>query len=173
MSNQQKRTRQIVLIALFIALSTVGAFIKIPSPTGTVAFDSLPAFLAALLLGGIPGAIVGFLGHMASAASTGFPMTVPIHLFVGVLMAVIMLVVSFVAKKINPLVAMAVGIILNGVGAPAAFILLPKFGTAFFVNMVLPLTVGSIINIVVAGLVYYPLRKVSTVKRLLGTAEDK
>ena len=148
-------------------MSAVGAFIKIPSPTGTVAMDSLPAYLAALLLGGIPGAIVGFLGHMASAATAGFRMG-PIHLLVGFQMAVIMLVFSFIAKKIHPVAAMIIGIILNGVGAPATFILIPGFGMAFFVSMVLPLTVVSAINIIIAGIIYYPLQKTTIVKSLQG-----
>lgn len=166
MTKQQRLTRQIVLTALFIALSAVGAFIKIPSPTGSVALDALPAYLATLLLGGIPGAIVGFLGHLASAATAGFFMTIPIHLLVGLEMAVIMLVFSFIAKKVNPVAAMIIGIVLNGVGAPASFILFPQFGTAFFFSMVLPLTVGSAINIIASGILYYPLRKIKIVKNL-------
>lgn len=36
--------RRIARLAILIALSAVGALIKIPSPVGTVAFDSAPAF---------------------------------------------------------------------------------------------------------------------------------
>jgi riboflavin transporter len=100
MRKNQMQTKFIVLMGLFIAMSVVGGYVKIPNPvTSSVAFDSLPAFLAALVLGGIPGAIVGFLGHMATAAVGGFPLTLPIHLFIGLQMAIIMLIFSFVAKK--------------------------------------------------------------------------
>lgn len=176
MNKQQKQwksTRQIVLVALFIALSAAGALIKVPSPTGTVALDALPAFLATLLLGGFPGAIVGFLGHMASAVTAGFPLTIPIHLLVGALMAVIMLICGVIARKIHPVAAMAAGIVLNGVGAPAAFILIPKFGMVFFTSMVLPLTVGSAINIIIAGILYYSLRKTKIVKSWQETRNGK
>ena len=39
--------RTISTLAVFIALSVVGAFIKIPSPIGSMALDSFPALLAA------------------------------------------------------------------------------------------------------------------------------
>ncbi|MGI6424678.1 MAG: hypothetical protein ACOX2A_05490 [Tepidanaerobacteraceae bacterium] len=45
------KTNTFALMGMFIALSIVGAFIKIPSPTGTVALDSAPGYTAALLLG--------------------------------------------------------------------------------------------------------------------------
>lgn len=166
MRKEFKQLMLLVLMGLFIALSVIGAIIKIPSPTGTVALDSMPGYLAALLLGGIPGAVVAFLGHMATAASTGFPMTLPIHLLVACEMAVIMLVVGYTAKKLHLIAGLILGLILNGVVSPASFILFPQFGTAFFISMVLPLTVGSLINIIPAGLVYYPLRKINAIEQL-------
>ena len=39
------QVKRMVLMALFMALSVIGAMIKIPSPTGTVALDSAPGFL--------------------------------------------------------------------------------------------------------------------------------
>ncbi|RLG11243.1 MAG: alpha-ribazole transporter, partial [Thaumarchaeota archaeon] len=50
--------RRVARMAIFIALSVVGAFIKFPSPTGTVAMDSCPGFFSALTWGYIEGAIV-------------------------------------------------------------------------------------------------------------------
>ena len=47
--------RTISTLAVFIALSVVGAFIKIPSPIGSMALDSFPALLAAALLGPVAG----------------------------------------------------------------------------------------------------------------------
>ncbi len=166
MRTEQKQLKQMVLMALFIAMSVIGAFIKIPSPTGTVALDSLPGYLAALLLGGIPGAIVAFLGHLASAATAGFPMTLPIHLLVAFQMAVIMLMIGYAVKRIHLVAVMVLGIILNGILAPASLILIPGFGTAFFTAMVLPLSVASIIVILLAGAIYYPLKNVKVIKEL-------
>jgi uncharacterized membrane protein len=160
------QTKFIVLMGLFIAMSVVGGYVKIPNPvTSSVAFDSLPAFLAALVLGGIPGAIVGFLGHMASAAVGGFPLTLPIHLFIGLQMAIIMLIFSFVAKKINLIFAIILGIFLNGIVAPACFILFPSMGMAVFMDLILPLSVASTLNILVAALVYRAIKNASVVKK--------
>ena len=48
-------------IAILVALSGAGAFIKIPSPTGTVALDSAPGYLAAAVFSPLEGGIVGAL----------------------------------------------------------------------------------------------------------------
>jgi biotin transporter BioY len=45
----KNKTLQICLLAMFCALSAIGAQIHIQ---GSIALDALPAFLAALLLGG-------------------------------------------------------------------------------------------------------------------------
>ena len=68
------QVRRMVLMAMFIALSVVGAMLKIPSPTGTVAFDSAPGFLGAALLGWREGFIIALLGHLVSGYSAGFPL---------------------------------------------------------------------------------------------------
>jgi riboflavin transporter len=165
MRRKQMQTKLIVLMGLFIAMSVVGGYVKVPNPvTSSVAFDSLPAFLATLVLGGIPGAVVGFLGHMSSAAVGGFPLTLPIHLFIGLQMAIIMLVFGFVAKRINLILAIIVGIFLNGVAAPACFILFPSMGMAVFLDLIIPLSIASILNILVASLVYGGIKNAAMVK---------
>ncbi len=168
MMMHQKQFRLIVVMALLVALSVVGSFIKIPSPTGTVALDALPGYLGALLLGGIPGAIVAFIGHLATAATTGFAMTLPIHLLVAIQMAVTMLVYGFLAKKTRLPIAMAAAILINGVGSPACFILIPNMGVPFFTAMVLPLTIGSAINVILSGLVYFPLQHAKVLRNIQG-----
>ena len=124
-------------------------FIKIPSPTGTVALDSLPGFLAAALFGGWGGALVGLLGHLFTAATAAFPFGLPIHLYVGLQMAVYVSVFGYLYRKGYKLAAVAVGVILNGVVAP---LLLTPIRCGF--AMMLPsLTVGSAVNIVLAAIV--------------------
>ena len=159
MKNQNK-TRGIVILSLFIAMSVIGGYIKLPNPiTSSIAFDSLPAYLAALLLGGVPGAIVGFLGHIISAALGGFSLTLPVHLLVASEMALIMVIFSFCAKKINIIAAIISGILLNGIIMPATLILIPGFGVPVFLAMLLPLTAASTLNILVCTLIYKPIKK--------------
>lgn len=163
-----KNLRKTIVIALMIALSAVGAFIKIPSPTGTVAFDSLPAFIGGLLFGGIPGGIIGFLGHLVSAATAGFPLSLPVHLIVGVQMFVIVLIFGWLAKqkwlsqKINLIIAIVVAILLNGIAAPAT--LIPIFGVAIFFPLMTSLLVGSAANIIFAVVIYLAIKDTKPVK---------
>ncbi|MFB7138846.1 ECF transporter S component [Gottfriedia sp. NPDC056225] len=155
-------TKRIVLLSLFIALSAILSNIKI---IYSIAFDSLPAFLAAILLSPIAGGVVGALGHLLTALTSGFPFTVPVHLFIAIQMLVIVWIYGVLFKKINKYIAMIVAIILNG---PVATILSGlliaylnhsftfKTVSSFFILMVLPLTLASAVNIVLA----YILQKV-------------
>jgi uncharacterized membrane protein len=140
--------KRIARVAILVALSAVGAFIKLPSPTGTVALDSAPGFVAAAAFGPGEGAIVGALGHLFSALITGFPLGFPIHLLVAASTIVWVALFGLVARKINIWVAIPVGIILNGVGGAA--LLIPIYGLGIFATLVLPLLVGSTINIIIA-----------------------
>ncbi len=75
-------------MAILIALSGVGALVKIPSPTGTVALDSAPGYFAAIAFGAIEGPIVAVIGHIFTALTTGFPLGFPVHLYIAVQMGV-------------------------------------------------------------------------------------
>lgn len=152
-------------LAVLIALAAVGAMIKIPSPTGTVALDAAPGFLAALLLGPTPGAIVAGLGHLASAGIVGFPLGLPLHLFIALQMVVVAILIGYTNRHLGTVYAMIIGIVANGIAAPAAFIVVPGFGLPFFLAMVVPLLVASTINVVVAGLVYRALSRTTYVQR--------
>ncbi len=153
------RLRRFVVVALFVGMSAVGGFIKIPSPTGTVALDALPGYLGAVLLGGWGGALVGFLGHLFSAGTVAFPLGLPIHLLIAVQMAVFVSVFGFLYRKKQRLLAVFAGILLNGIAAPA--MLIPIFGAGFFTAMLLPLIVGSAVNILLAAVLSAsePIRK--------------
>ena len=160
-------TKMTVLLGLFIAMSVIGAYIKIPNPiTSSIALDSLPAYLGTLILGGIPGAIIAFLGHMISAATAGFGLTVPIHLFVALEMSLIMLIFSYAAKHINVPVACVIGLILNGICAPASLIIIPGFGIAAFTGSLIPLLIASAINILISSLIYQAIRNIKIVKEM-------
>lgn len=140
--------KRIARIAILVALSAVGAFIKLPSPTGTVALDSAPGFVAAAAFGPGEGSIVGALGHMFSALITGFPLGLPIHLLVAVATIVWVGAFGVITRRVNIWVAAPIAILLNGVGGAA--LLIPILGVGIFATLVLPLTVGAAINVVIA-----------------------
>jgi uncharacterized membrane protein len=88
-------TSFLVKIALLTALSVIGSYIKFPGPVGSIALDSLPGFLGAILLGGKGGALILVLGHFLSAINSGFPLG-PIH----ILIAFILFIISILRSKI-------------------------------------------------------------------------
>ena len=162
-------TKNLVITALLIALSFVGSNIRV---FGSIAFDSLPGFLAALLLGPVNGAAIGFLGHLFTALVSGFPLTVPIHMVIAASMAITMLGFGFVHKALknvvswvnNLIITGIVGIVMNGpvslafsagamafiVGREAAFgllVLLP------------PLVLASVANVILSIVLFKTLEK--------------
>src|SRR5688500_8718746 len=97
--------KRVARIAILIALSGVGALIKIPSPTGTVALDSAPGYFTAAAFGPLEGGLVAGLGHLFTAATTGFPLGIPMHLLVGVEQAIWALLFWVLARRVNLTVA--------------------------------------------------------------------
>jgi len=140
--------RRVARVAILVALSAVGALIKLPSPTGTVALDSAPAFLAAAAFSPAEGSIVGALGHLLSALTTGFPLGLPVHLLIAAAMAVFVAIFGVLARRVGIWLAAVVGILLNGVGG--ALIMIPIGGVGLFAALVLPLTAGATINVLIA-----------------------
>ena len=66
--------KRIAYMAVFTALSAVGAMIKIPSPVGTIGLDAAPGYFCGPALGDMEGICVIFRGHLITA---GVCMPVP------------------------------------------------------------------------------------------------
>jgi riboflavin transporter len=150
-------SKRIARMAIFIAMSAVGAMVKIPSPTGTVALDAAFAFFSAIAFGWREGAIVAALGHMLTALSTGFPLSFPMHLYIAFQMSVYVSVFAVVSKKIHLWVGVFVGIILNG--PVSSLLVLPIGGIGLTIALFVPLTIGSIVNIFIAVAAYLIINK--------------
>ncbi|WP_160175237.1 ECF transporter S component [Thermoanaerobacterium aotearoense] len=149
-----KNVKTLTLVAMLIAMSAVGAMIKIYN---TVAFDSLPGYFASLYFGGYIGAIVISLGHIFTALTSGFPLGIPNHIIIAVSMAAYAYFYSLAYKKFNSYVAIVVGTILNGPVATLIFV--PQYGWGFFFQMVLPLTIASFANVLLASIIYKTVLK--------------
>ena len=147
----------LVLMSLLVAFSYLGSLIKIQ---GTIALDALPAYLGALLLGPLPGAVIGFMGHLLTAVTSGFPMTVPLHLFIALMMALTVGLFGLTAKKAGVFLASAVGTFMNGpvstFGAAyiASLLGLGFSGRIMFFGLILPLTLTSFVNVFGAVALY-------------------
>ena len=163
-------TKSIVITALFIALSFVGSNIKI---FGTIAFDSLPGFTAVLLLGSGYGAVIGCLGHLLTALTSGFPFTIHMHLIIAASMAITMLGFGYTYKalknkvsiKANLIITGIVGVILNAPVSLAfsigAMALITGKEAALGLLALLPVLVfAAIVNIIISVNLFRPLEKV-------------
>ncbi|SCX80351.1 ECF transporter S component [Alkaliphilus peptidifermentans] len=166
MIDQYSRTKdsnikKLVKIALLISLSAVGAHIKIQ---GSIAFDSLPGFFAALYMGPLVGGLIGLLGHLLSAITAGFPLTLPMHLFISLQMFFIVWIFGVLHKRINLTAAIIIGTLLNGPGAAllasgmAVILGLPFSGFTMFLFLWIPLTIASALNVLLASFIYRQLK---------------
>lgn len=160
---ERKSTINLVYVAMFIALSFIGSLIKIQ---GTIALDSMSGFFASLFLGPAGGALVGALGHLITALTSGFPLTIPIHLIITVQMAIVMYLFGIIYRRINGILAVIVAILLNGIGAVlllapiTTMVGLPLSGKAFIYAMVVPLTLASAVNIILAYMIFKVIKRV-------------
>ncbi|HBW38393.1 ECF transporter S component [Desulfosporosinus sp. BICA1-9] len=148
--------KRLSIMAIFIALSAVGALIKIPSPVGTIGMDSAPGFFAALAFGGLTGAIVIAFGHLLTAAVVGFPMTIPIHLYIALQMALWAVAYRWVNEKLGLIPAVIVGIILNGV--VSSFAMLPLMGMGGVMGLMPFLVVGAALNVIISAVAYKAIK---------------
>lgn len=148
--------------AMLITLSAVGALIKVQ---GTIAFDSMPGFFAALFLGPGAGALVAGIGHLLTAITSGFPLTLPMHIIVAIEMALCGYLFGVVYRKSNGIIASVVAILINGpvaalIAVPVSIVLkLPFNGWTLFNVTIIPLTIASIANVILAYLVYKALNR--------------
>ncbi|ABZ84150.1 conserved hypothetical protein [Heliomicrobium modesticaldum Ice1] len=147
-----KSVRSIALMGLLIALSAVGAMVKLPSPVGTIGLDSAPGFFAALALGATGGMIVIALGHLLTAMVVGFPLTLPVHLFIALQMAMWAYVFRRVNGQFGLTAAFAAAVCLNGVVSSLTMLLLGGWGA---VMAVMPfLVAASAVNVGLAAAAY-------------------
>ncbi|HWQ41670.1 MAG TPA: ECF transporter S component [Desulfosporosinus sp.] len=148
--------KRLSIMAIFIALSAVGALIKIPSPVGTIGMDSAPGFFCALAFGGVTGAVVIAFGHLVTSAVVGFPMTIPIHLYIAFQMALWALTYRWVNGKLGLIPAVIVAIILNGV--VSAFAMFPIVGMGGALGLMPFLVVGAVINVIISAVAYKAIK---------------
>ena len=153
-------TKSLAIMALFIALSFVGAFIKIPSPVGSIGLDSFPGFFAAIAYGPLIGGIVIAIGHFISAAVVGFaPIGIPMHLLISLGMIVCGAAFWFLGHKkglLGLIIASVVAIVLNSFGV--GLLLLPLGGWGMYLAVMPMLVVASAINVILAALAYFALK---------------
>ncbi len=151
-SGERERYIRTARIVIFIALSMVGALIKIPSPLGSIAFDSAPAYFSAVTFGLYEGVPVAIIGHLASAYVAGFPLTLPMHIAVAVYMAFTVSLFRLITGKAGIIAGSITAIVINGV--VGSFLVFPVGGMGMVIAVMPFLTLASLANVLIAGIAY-------------------
>ena len=152
------RLRKLIILSFLIALSVIGANIKI---LGSIAFDSFPAFIGTALLGPLFGMCLAFAGHMVSAYLAGFPLSLPIHLLIGIMMVITMWAYGTIRKReIKPSISkIALSNLIAFIGnVPLSLaVLIPIFGLQGVIPLFLPLTIATCANLFITEFVFAAL----------------
>lgn len=152
------QTKKIILLAALIGLSAVLALVKIPiPPLTTLAFDSLPGFVTAALLGPLAGGIVGAIGHLFTALYSGFPMGALSHLIIMGTMFITMFVFGWMYRRNWRIPAGIAALVLNGPVSLVPFIFI--LGWGIVVTLILSLTIAAAVNILLAMIIIPILQK--------------
>ena len=137
-------------VAVLVALTVIGAAIKIPAIIGSVGLDAFPALLAGALFAGPAGAIVGAMGHLLSALIGGMPMG-PFHFIVAAEMAILAYLFAALYRSGKKWQAGVLFILGNTFAAPLPFMFL--ISKAFYLSLVPSLLIGSALNTVIAFII--------------------
>ncbi|BBU39022.1 hypothetical protein APP_13140 [Aeribacillus pallidus] len=141
--------KQYAYLIMFIALSVVGAFIKIPAYISSVALDSFSALVAAVVLGPVAGAVAAFFGHIMSSYLAGSPLGA-FHAMIAVEMFLLVWAFGVIYRK-NKYAAAVFFFIANGFLAAVPFSFL--IGKGFYFGLLPGLVIGTAINLMIGHIV--------------------
>ncbi|NGU66764.1 ECF transporter S component [Clostridium perfringens] len=142
--------------AILIAISVILANFPIFS---SIALDSMPAFVGGIIISPVVGGIIGLLAHLFVALRTGFPLSLPVHILVALEMFVVVYITSIIFNRGKVILAGIVGTLLNGIGftfitGVFMYFVLGGMNPVDFLKLLgLPLTLASLVNIVIAFIV--------------------
>lgn len=170
--NSDKRIQNLVLVALFAALTLMGTMIKIPLPTGAfIHFGNSVVLLAVLLIGYWQGALAGGIGFFIFDILNGFAAEAPYFLIESFVVGAAAYV-AFSIFKHKPtriwqviVIGICAGIakfIMSVIKATVmAMFAGAQLKPAFFAALAtMPATVINIFStILIVSLVYFPLRR--------------
>lgn len=157
-----KETRRIAYIGVLVALSYIGSLIKIYD---SIALDAIPGYFAALFMDPLSGALVASMGHILTGLNSGFPRTLPIHIIIALGMGLSAYSFGYLTKKINLIIGIIIGTLISSIGmlaiaGPLSKMLgLPLSGMAMFTVLAVPLTLASLVNIILGYMLYKVMRK--------------
>ena len=148
--------KEVAYTAIFIALSAVGAMIKIPSPVGTIGLDSGPGYFCGLAFGYRIGSLVIFAGHLVTSGLLGFPLGLPLHLFIGIQLALWVIIYRWISLRLGLVPGGVAAVLLNG--GVSAFTMIFAGGMGAVLATMPFLAAGSLINVAIATVSYKSVR---------------
>ncbi|HHY37091.1 MAG TPA: ECF transporter S component [Firmicutes bacterium] len=140
-----------VRMAFFILLSLGGSILRLPLPTGPVALETFPGYLAALIYGWVDGALVAGLSHLLVAAVGGFPLGIWLHLLAALQMALWAACLWYINDRAGLLTGIIAITILHSL--VSVIYTLPIWNMVMFSGLLLPLAMAAAVNLFLAGLV--------------------
>lgn len=152
--------KRLSIIGILIALSFILANIKF---SGSIALDSVPAFLALFVYKNKDAAFIGSIAHLLSAALAGFVLGVLTHIVIAILIFIMLLLASYLMKiknKFNWLYTSIFLIIFNSFLSPLVLFFFIPFSMSAYWAMASILVLATAINVIVALLLVKPLKKV-------------
>lgn len=153
---KSSEVRKLCFSAILIAISVILANFPIFS---SIALDSMPAFVGGIIISPVVGGIIGLLAHLFVALRTGFPLSLPVHILVALEMFVVVYITSIIFNRGKVILAGVVGTLLNGIGftfitGVFMYFVLGGMNPVDFLKLLgLPLTLASLVNIVIAFIV--------------------
>lgn len=156
-TGSRRVTYRLARTSVFCALSVVGSFIHLPSPVQTVALDSAPGFLAALIFGPFDGAVVSAVGHLATSVINGFPLGIlhlPIAFGLGVAGASIG-ILNRINYRWNLVLALVTGVLIN---TGLVVLAVPALGWSASLALAPFLLFAAATNAAVAGVAFRALK---------------
>ena len=149
--------KKIAFIAIFIALSAIGAMIKIPSPVGSIAFDSAPGYFCALAFGYLEGIVVIAAGHILTSGTAGFPLGLPLHLCIALQMVLWATAIRWITVHFGLMAGSVITVLLNGVVSSFTMFFIGGIGAVWGI---MPFLLGgSLANILLAAIAYKAVSK--------------
>lgn len=140
--------KRVAYLAVFIALSAVGAMIKIPSPAGTIGLDAAPGYFCSLAFGYIEGICVIFAGHLLTAGLVGFPLGIPLHFFIALQLALWAVAFRWISRRFGMIAGSVAAVMLNG--GVSAFTMALVGGIGAALGTMPFLVAGSLANVGIA-----------------------
>ncbi|ALC86576.1 hypothetical protein AM499_12600 [Bacillus sp. FJAT-22090] len=144
------KLRLLTLAAMYAALSTIGAFVKIPVGIGSAALDTVPALVSAAFLPPVYAGAASLVGHLSSSLYVGFPLG-PFHIIIAVEMFLILFVFTKLHQTGHYLMKWVFFIVANSLLATLPFYWI--ISPAFFAGALPGITIATILNAGIAMIV--------------------